>query len=198
VLIYSLKSHLSKDFPPKFPAQASPFTSLSGVLLMFGFIKNILSSDKSDSTAPKAKKQKGYFLELDDSAISQPSNGSKPAELAKTEPAPEAKAEPAKVEPAKAASEVIVVEPAKVEAAPAETKPAKTKAKKPKPEPTVKPEPAPTPAPVAATKQKTQPEPEKTFAPKYLMSTGSNGRRRPGANMSSFLDMARQVKPSNQ
>jgi hypothetical protein len=36
---------------------------------------------------------------------------------------------------------------------------------------------------------------ETTFAPKYLIPTSSNGRRRPGANMNSFLDMARQVKP---
>jgi hypothetical protein len=35
---------------------------------------------------------------------------------------------------------------------------------------------------------------ETTFAPKYLIPTATNGRRRPGANMSSFLDMARQVK----
>jgi len=35
---------------------------------------------------------------------------------------------------------------------------------------------------------------ETTFAPNYLVPTNSNGRRRPGANMSSFLDMARQVK----
>lgn len=184
---------------------------------MFGFIKNILSSDKSDSTAPKAKKQKGYFLELDDSATPQTSNGSKPAETAKAEPAPEAKAEPAKVE-----SEVTVIEPAKAEpkaepakaepqaettpaetkAEPAkvETKSTKTKAKKakPAPKPEPKPEPIVTPPPVAATPEKTKIEPEKTFAPKYLMSTGSNGRRRPGANMSSFLEMARQVKTSNQ
>jgi hypothetical protein len=33
-----------------------------------------------------------------------------------------------------------------------------------------------------------------TFAPQYLMPTASSSRRRPGANMSSFLDMARQVK----
>ncbi|MFB2936246.1 hypothetical protein ACE1B6_13415 [Aerosakkonemataceae cyanobacterium BLCC-F154] len=193
---------------------------------MFGFIKNILSSDKSDSTAPKAKKQKGYFLELDDSATPQTTNGSKPAETAKAEPAPEAKAEPAKAE-----SEVVVIEPTpaetKAEPAPAETKPepaaaetkaetapaetkaepakvetksTKTRAKKAKPAPTpkpeAKPEAAPTPAPVAATPPKAQTEPDKTFAPKYLMSTGNNGRRRPGANMSSFLEMARQVKTS--
>ncbi|HEY9295281.1 MAG TPA: hypothetical protein VIQ31_02705 [Phormidium sp.] len=172
---------------------------------MFGFIKNILSSEKSDSTAPKTKKQKGYFLELDDSEISQTSNGSKPAETAKAEPAPVAKATPTQAQPT-----VTVVEPAKAEPKPepakAETKPAPAKAetkpaakaKKAEPAPAPKPEPAPTPVSAAATKGKTQPEPEKTFAPNYLMPSGSNGRRRPGANMSSFLDMARQVKPSNQ
>jgi hypothetical protein len=35
---------------------------------------------------------------------------------------------------------------------------------------------------------------ETTFAPKYLIPKSSNGRRRPGANMSSFLDMAGKVK----
>ncbi|MEH2077900.1 MAG: hypothetical protein V7K57_26470 [Nostoc sp.] len=37
---------------------------------------------------------------------------------------------------------------------------------------------------------------ETTFAPKYLApsATSSNGRRRPGANMSAYLDMARQIK----
>jgi hypothetical protein len=36
---------------------------------------------------------------------------------------------------------------------------------------------------------------ETTFAPKYLAPNGSsNGRRRPGANMGSYIDMARDVK----
>ncbi|MBW4560495.1 MAG: hypothetical protein KME32_04910 [Mojavia pulchra JT2-VF2] len=37
---------------------------------------------------------------------------------------------------------------------------------------------------------------ETTFAPKYVAASvgTSNGRRRPGANMSAYLDMARQVK----
>lgn len=189
---------------------------------MFGFIKNILSSDKSDSTTPKAKKQKGYFLELDDSAISQSSNGSKPAETAKAEPKPQAKAEPAKAEPKVKAEEPAKAEtkpepakaetkpePAKVETKPepakaetkpepakAETKAEPAKAKKARPAPAAKPEPAPTPAPAAVTKEKAKPESDNTFAPKYLVSTGSNGRRRPGANMNSFLEMARQVKTS--
>jgi len=168
---------------------------------MFGFIKNILSSDKTDSTKPKTKKQKGYFLELDDSATPQTTNGSKAAEPAKTEPEP-APAPEAKASPTQAAETVTVIEPAPAETQPepakAETKRTKTSIKKAKAAPAPKAEPAPTPAPVAATPAKTQPEPEKTFAPKYLASTGNNGRRRPGANMSSFLEMARQVKPSNQ
>ncbi|WP_343217859.1 hypothetical protein [Halotia branconii] len=47
----------------------------------------------------------------------------------------------------------------------------------------------------AAKVVKEQPK-ETTFAPKYLApsATNSNGRRRPGANMSAYLDMARQVK----
>lgn len=35
---------------------------------------------------------------------------------------------------------------------------------------------------------------ETTFAPKYLIPKDNNIRRRPGANMNSFLDMASQVK----
>lgn len=38
---------------------------------------------------------------------------------------------------------------------------------------------------------------EKNFATKYLMTPSSNGRRRPGANMNSYLEMARQVKSPN-
>jgi hypothetical protein len=34
---------------------------------------------------------------------------------------------------------------------------------------------------------------ETTFAPKYLIPSSSNSRRRPGPNMNPFLDMARQV-----
>ncbi|MEA5616776.1 hypothetical protein VB711_02830 [Cronbergia sp. UHCC 0137] len=43
---------------------------------------------------------------------------------------------------------------------------------------------------------KVSPKTEATFAPKYLSPsvTTSNGRRRPGANMDIYLDMARQVK----
>jgi len=71
----------------------------------------------------------------------------------------------------------------------------------------------PTPASAAknakngkAEKTKAKPETEKTkakaetvettFAPKYLVPgvSSSNGRRYPGANMSAYLDLARQIK----
>ncbi|WP_232317163.1 hypothetical protein, partial [Anabaena sp. CA = ATCC 33047] len=56
--------------------------------------------------------------------------------------------------------------------------------------------PAPAPAPAPAASTKTTAPTETTFAPKYLAPSASisNGRRRPGANMSSYLDMASQVK----
>ncbi len=46
----------------------------------------------------------------------------------------------------------------------------------------------------SAAKVLQEPVLDKTFAPKHLAPTNTNGRRRPGANMSSFLDMAREVK----
>ncbi|MUL37727.1 hypothetical protein [Gloeocapsopsis dulcis] len=53
----------------------------------------------------------------------------------------------------------------------------------------------PVPAKPAASSKINKPQTETTFAPKYLNPTvSSNGRRRPGPNMNSFLDMARQVK----
>lgn len=53
----------------------------------------------------------------------------------------------------------------------------------------------PVPAKPAATSTISKPQTETTFAPKYLNpAASSNGRRRPGPNMNSFLDMARQVK----
>jgi type IV secretory pathway VirB10-like protein len=86
-----------------------------------------------------------------------------------------AKAEPAKAEVKKEAKP----EPAKAQATPAQ--PAKAKAA-----------PAPAPKPAAA-KAKTEPVPA-GFAPNYLMPAVTSTRRRPGANMSSYLSMARQMK----
>lgn len=138
-------------------------------------------------------------MELDEAEEVKPVNGKEPGKdaAAKT-PQPVAAAKSAKEEPAKTPQPVAAAKSAKEE-------PAKT------PEPAaaaqrvrielvqtaegLKAEPAkPAKAPAASTNG--QKPTETTFAPKYLVPTASNSRRRPGANMSNFLDMARQVKTS--
>lgn len=156
---------------------------------MFGFIKKLIngiisfltglfskkSSADASGSVPQPKRKSGYFMELDDS----PANG-QPAktEAAKAEPvkAQPAKAEAAKVEAPKAAEPVAAAQPAKAEAKkPAKAEPVKTEA-------------TPAPAPAANSQNGQKPaEPAIAFS-----SFGD--RRRPGPNMSSFLDMARQVK----
>lgn len=144
---------------------------------MFGFL-NRGSKDKAGAT--KARKgSDGFYMELDESKASASENGKEPvAEAVKVETAPAVAAEPAKdknsvskSKRAKALETAAVAETKKVEAAP---QPVAAK---------------PT-APAAAAKPQTT-----TFAPDYLLTlTSTNGRRRPGANMSSYLEMARQVK----
>lgn len=82
-------------------------------------------------------------------------------------------------------------------AEPAKTQPAKPAA----PEAAAKAEPAPAAASKpAAPAQESKPQPPKAaepaggFATSYLVSTSTSTRRRPGANMNTFLDMANQVK----
>jgi hypothetical protein len=129
----------------------------------------------------KSRRRSGYFMELDEAEETKPVNGHKPAhaEAAKA-PQPVAAVQPAKAQPAKtpepaaaasAASKVELVQTAKgVKAEPVKSKP----------------------APAASTNGQNQTE--TTFAPKYLVPSSSNSRRRPGPNMNPFLDMARQVK----
>jgi hypothetical protein len=143
---------------------------------LFSFLGGLVSSKKSQEAiaeaAPKPRKARnsGYFLELDEAK--GVSGAATPAQASKQEPA---KVEPAKVEPAKAV---------------VKSKQVKTP---------VAAEPKAAPKPVATNAALNLPQPTvTTFAPKYLAANGSsNGRRRPGANMSSFLDMARQIKPAN-
>lgn len=141
-----------------------------GILGFFGGIFSFGKSKKQDkSNALKTRKGDGYFLELDESQAPKTDNGSKPAaaKAVKAESAPAPKPEPAKTPAA-----VATAAPAKVESAKAA-------------------------APAATANGKSELQPEPTFAPKYLVSvSNTNGRRRPGANMNSFLDMARQVKTS--
>lgn len=168
---------------------------LGGILSFFvGLFGGKKSEEKQLNAKPsaelpgkvtgKTRRRSGYFLELDESEQSQPAEAKQPAATtngAKTsKPAvasqPAKKEEPAKTpEPATAqAASVELVQTAEgVKAQPAE-KPAKKQA--------------------ASTNG--QQQTETTFAPKYLAPSAniSDGRRRPGPNMNSFLDMARQVK----
>ncbi|GET43494.1 hypothetical protein [Microseira wollei] len=144
---------------------------------MFGFGKK---SDSKD--APKARKgSNGFYMELDESKASTSENGKQPAESAvkaETAPAPAPAAFPAKATKPAAKSK-----PAALEAAAAAPAPAAAAA------------PAKPAAPAAAANGQAQPQAIKTFAPDYLLTlTSTNGRRRPGANMNSFLEMARQMK----
>ncbi|MEH2127225.1 hypothetical protein [Nostoc sp.] len=166
---------------------------LGGIL---GFITGLL---------PGKKKSNGYFLELDeakDAAKEVASNAKKVAETVTSTVASNAK----KV------AETISSEaptPSKPDSlngtktAAAKTKAKEKSAKNPKPADVqlvqtaegLKVEPGKKEKAAAAKVLKEEPK-ETTFAPKYLApsATSSNGRRRPGANMSAYLDMARQIK----
>ncbi|MGB5959483.1 MAG: hypothetical protein WBG73_02395 [Coleofasciculaceae cyanobacterium] len=191
---------------------------------MFGFIKKFFSGifaflggliggkkakgEASDTPeiAPKAKakKSKGYYLELDETGNTKLDVTALKPELAKAavavvEKLPEpvkaaavatAEAATATVATATAKAEAVAT-PAKVEADATPKKKSK-KAKAPAAE-----------AENGKVKIEAQPNPpaetngkavEATFAPNYLMPTATSSRRRPGPNMNTFLDMARQAK----
>jgi hypothetical protein len=165
---------------------------------MFGFIKNLFSgiisfftgllggkkSQDNTLAAPKTKKSKGYFLEIDDSGNLKTEVEAKKPEPAKTalataeppksQPAPKAETAPkaAKSEPA------TVVVPSAAQNGKVEQVQVQAQPNPPAPQTNGK---------VAATA-------EGTFAPKYLIPTPTNNRRRPGPSMDMFRDMARQVK----
>lgn len=148
---------------------------------MFGFIKNLITGIMKFITGllPGKKKNGGYYLELKEEAeTAQPVAAAKAAAVSngRKEPARPVAAAPETSNGAKA-PEKAAPEPAKVEM----VQTAEGVTVQPKEQ-----------APAV----KTLPT-ETTFAPKYLAPTNTNGRRRPGANMNSFLEMARQVKTPN-
>lgn len=162
---------------------------------IFAFIGGLFGGKKSEdeaSTAPKIKKSKGYFLELDEAgnAIAQaPAKlaqaPAKLVEAVKSELTPDDK----KPEPVKAA--LAKAEPPKAEAPAPAKKPEPTKATSESKNGKVKIEAQPNP-PAPVNNGKAQGDP--TFAPNYLLPTASNSRRRPGPSLDTFRDMARQVK----
>jgi len=171
---------------------------ISGIL---GFITGLL---------PGKKKSNGYFMELDeakdaakDAAQEVASNVKKVAETVASN--------------AKKVAETVTSEAPKAAEAskPASLNGTKTAAAKTKEKSASNPKPADVTlvqtaeglkiepgkkAKAAAAKVLKEEPKETTFAPKYLApsATSSNGRRRPGANMSAYLELARQIKtPKN-
>lgn len=169
------------------------------------FIKKLISGilDFVTGLLRGKKKSNGYFLELDeakdaakDAAQEVASNAKKVAETVVSN----AKKVTATIgSEAPEASKPASLNGTKTAAAKTKEKPAKN----PKPPDVtlvqtaegLKVEPGKKAKAAAAKVLKEEPK-ETTFAPKYLApsATSSNGRRRPGANMSAYLDMARQVK----
>lgn len=163
---------------------------------IFGFIGGLFGGKKAiEGSAPKAKKGNGgYFLEFDDSkSATVPSPA--PAPTAAPEAAPmtvsqDAIAEATNNSDAKPAKTSTRKEKLAALAAgdPAAAKPAAATAEAaPKAPATPTPTPAVTKAPVSET----------AFATKYLVPTNNGSRRRPGANMSSYLDMARKMNAAS-
>jgi hypothetical protein len=163
---------------------------------MFGFIKKLINgilafltglfSKKSSADAPSAvpqpKRKSGYFMEFDDSlANGQPAK----VEAAKAEPA---KAEPVNAQPVKA--EATKVEAPKAPGPAAQ--PGKAEARKAAKAESAKAEATP-PAPAQPAPATNNQNGQKRAEPAIAFSSFGD-RRRPGPNMSSFLDMARQVK----
>jgi hypothetical protein len=115
------------------------------------------------------KKNDGFYIQLEDADAKSTAK------------------DPAKSEPAETVTAPTAAAPAvAVPAAKADAKPAKTEQKSVKKAETPKVEAAPVaaaPAPVIT-----------NFATDYLIKPSSNsGRRRPGANMRQFMDLARQI-----
>ncbi|RCJ18567.1 hypothetical protein A6770_32880 [Nostoc minutum NIES-26] len=166
---------------------------------------------------PGKKKDNGYYLELDEGRDANLLNSAK--EAAKEVASNAQKAADTVASNAKKAAETVTSSAKKVadtvtSDAPTSSQPAslngtKTAATKAKAKAGKKTKPAdvqlvqtaeglkvePGKNAKAAKAVKEQPK-ETTFAPKYLApsAASSNGRRRPGANMSAYLDMARQAK----
>jgi len=143
------------------------------------FIKNLLNK------LPKKAADKKYFLQLDEAAEA------KPAEAPKVEPAPAPKAEIVAEAPAPAANVETTAAPV------ASKKPkasAKVKAKAPAPSAKVE-------APAASKAVVSAKAPVKTVVTladyNQIPSNQFGDRRLPGANMASFLELARQVKTPN-
>jgi hypothetical protein len=162
---------------------------------IFAFLGGLIGGKKAQGEASdtpkiepkaKAKKSNGYYLELDETGNTKLEVTALKSEAVKAVVAvAEKKPEPIAVV-ASADS------PAKVEAAAPEKKLKTAKAKAPAEAENGKVKVEAQANPPAETNGKASEQ--VTFAPNYLMPTTSSSRRRPGPNMNTFLDMARQAK----
>jgi len=179
---------------------------------MISFIKNLISGIQNFFVGLLGGKKSGYYVELKedaeaalDEAKSAASNTKKALESAasNTKKALESATSNTKKSVESAASNTKKSVESATETVPAGSNGKKSAAATVKARPAevelvqtakgVKAQPAKKAKASLASATPDQPK-ETTFAPKYLLPTNSNDRRRPGANMSSFLDMARQVK----
>lgn len=153
---------------------------------IFGFVGGLLGGKKkseaiagSEAQPTRKKGNSGFFLELDEAKEGAAAQASSAAP-AQTSNGATAEAKSTEASPAKSSRKEKLAalaqgnQPAAATAAPAKA-------------PTATPVAAPAPKPAVFA-------PETEFATKYLVTNGNNSRRRPGANMSPYLDMARQIK----
>lgn len=159
---------------------------------IFAFLGGLIGGKKAEGEASdtaqiapqaKAKKTKGYYLELDETGNTKLDVTALKPELAKAavaliEKQSEVEKKPEPVKAAVATAPEKKLKTAKAQA-PAEAENGKVKIEA-------------QPNPPAETNGKAADK--ATFAPNYLMPTASSSRRRPGPNMNTFLDMARQAK----
>ncbi|PSB15947.1 hypothetical protein C7B65_23115 [Phormidesmis priestleyi ULC007] len=141
---------------------------------IFSFLGGLVGGKKSiEGSAPKTRKGSGYFLEMDEAeaekkpAVSASATESSPKPVATT-----SEAAPTSKQSSKRA-ELLAAAASSNGSAPVAQKPVEEK------------------APVAVAPK---PEASAEFATKYLVPTSNGTRRRPGANMNSYLDMARGMK----
>ncbi|MCT7967577.1 hypothetical protein NG799_14650 [Laspinema sp. D1] len=135
---------------------------------MFGFIKKLFGGIFSFLGGLFGSKKAGYYLELEESKGSTPATKPEAVQVKKLEPLPTEKPEPAKVSKSK------------------------TTQKKAEPKPAA---PAPAPAVAIASSEPAKPAPAPKREATPVMVTP---RRRPGANMTSYLDMARNMQTSSR
>jgi hypothetical protein len=135
------------------------------------------------------KKNDGFFMQIDESKPAAKAESPKPEQkVADAAPAPVVET-PSAV-PSAAAPAEIVATPEPSKAAKTSVKDKKKQEKAAKTDEKVAPSSEKVAAAVAAPAQIF-----KNFATDYLIQPSSNGsRRRPGANMKNFVDMAREVK----